>query len=121
MNERTVQQARKDSSQKARTMWLALGATAVLAVGGYWFVSQRGPSQNTPPLMSATKDSQAASAPKDDQTGRFPYKVARPGPGDMAPPIKLTTTRGTPFDLDTLRGQTVLLYFQEGLMCQACW
>jgi peroxiredoxin len=48
------------------------------------------------------------------------YQVGEPGPGEPAPPIQLQGTSG-PFDLEQLRGQRVLLYFQEGLMCQPCW
>lgn len=122
MNGRTAQQqTHQHSREKTGTMWVALGIVAVLAIVAYWFVGERGKSENVAQLTSAPHSGQAAAPAKDNQTGRFPYKVAKPGPGDMAPPIKLTTTQGTPFDLGSLRGQTVLLYFQEGLMCQACW
>jgi len=49
------------------------------------------------------------------------YQVGRPGPGQLAPPVQLPSTRGGTFSLASLRGQTVLLYFQEGLTCQPCW
>lgn len=55
------------------------------------------------------------------QGGKYPYLVGKPGPGEQAPPIKLPSTDGGTFDLAALRGQTVLLYFQEGVMCQPCW
>lgn len=48
--------------------------------------------------------------------GKFPFQVGTPRPGAMAPPIRLGG-----FDLAALRGKTVLLYFQEGVMCQPCW
>jgi peroxiredoxin len=54
-------------------------------------------------------------------TGRYPYVVGEPGPGSEAPPISLPSTDGRTFELESLRGQTVLLYFQEGVMCQPCW
>ncbi len=54
-------------------------------------------------------------------TGRYGYQVGRPGPGAMAPPIRLPTTRGGTFDLAAQQGKTVLVYFQEGLTCQPCW
>ncbi len=53
--------------------------------------------------------------------GKYPYQVGQPGPGAPAPPIRLPATNGGTFDLAALRGQTVLLYFQEGIMCQPCW
>ena len=53
--------------------------------------------------------------------GRYPFAVGNPGPGEQAPPIRLQSTDGTTFDLASLRGKTVLLFFQEGLTCQPCW
>lgn len=51
----------------------------------------------------------------------YPFAVGDPGPGEEAPPITLPSTDGGTFDLADMRGETVLLYFQEGLMCQPCW
>ena len=53
--------------------------------------------------------------------GQYPYQVGQPGAGVPAPPIRLASTDGSTFDLANLRGQMVLLYFQEGIMCQPCW
>ena len=116
-----LQDAQQTSSEKSGTPWVILGTAAVLAIAGYWLIGERGKPENVSQQASVSQTSQAATPAKGNPPGRFPYKVAAPGPGDMAPPIKLTTTRGAPFDLESLRGQTVLLYFQEGLMCQACW
>jgi peroxiredoxin len=55
------------------------------------------------------------------KAGSYPFVVAHPGPGEQAPPIKLSSTNGSNFDLASLRGKTVLLFFQEGLTCQPCW
>lgn len=44
-----------------------------------------------------------------------------PGHGQEAPAVRLATSTGGDFDLVKQRGKTVLLYFQEGLMCQPCW
>jgi len=49
------------------------------------------------------------------------YQVASPGPGSPAPPLSLTATDGSRFDLSAWRGKTVLLYFQEGIGCEPCW
>jgi Peroxiredoxin len=49
------------------------------------------------------------------------FDVGEPGPGAEAPPIRLASTAGGTYDLAAARGRTVLLYFQEGLMCQPCW
>ncbi len=51
----------------------------------------------------------------------FPYQIGDPGPGAPAPPIRLASTDGTMFDLASMRGETVLFFFQEGLICQPCW
>lgn len=53
--------------------------------------------------------------------GEYAFEVGTPGPGERAPRIELRTTADDAFDLSSLRGQTVLLYFQEGIGCQPCW
>ena len=54
-------------------------------------------------------------------TGKYKFQIGNPGPGQMAPPIRLASDIGGTFDLASARGRTVLLYFQEGLTCQPCW
>ena len=49
------------------------------------------------------------------------YDVGSPGVGEMAPTFSLPASTGETVGLADYRGQTVLLYFQEGLMCQPCW
>lgn len=58
---------------------------------------------------------------QSQQAGKYAYQVGSPGLGSQAPPIKLTATDGSTFDLAAWRGKTVLLYFQEGVGCQPCW
>ncbi|WP_407973395.1 peroxiredoxin family protein (plasmid) [Burkholderia pyrrocinia] len=53
--------------------------------------------------------------------GKYSFQVGDPGPGQLAPPIRLMGTTGSEFDLASFRGKTVLLYFQEGVTCQPCW
>ncbi len=53
--------------------------------------------------------------------GQYRFAVGSPGPGAQAPPIRLASTQGGTFDLASMQGRTVLLYFQEGLTCQPCW
>lgn len=55
------------------------------------------------------------------EAGRYPFQVGQPGIGQAAPEIKLPSTDGTMFDLAATKGQSVLLYFQEGVGCQPCW
>ena len=52
--------------------------------------------------------------------GKISYITAEPVSGP-APEMQLPSADGSTFDLADLRGESVLLYFQEGLMCQACW
>lgn len=57
----------------------------------------------------------------DGTTPDTAYDVGSPGPGQEAPGFTLPTADGAQVDLADYQGQTVLLYFQEGLMCQPCW
>lgn len=61
------------------------------------------------------------SSTSTNATSKYPFEVGSPGPGEQAPPIRLQSTDGSTFDLASLRGKTVLLFFQEGLSCQPCW
>jgi peroxiredoxin len=63
----------------------------------------------------------SAGEPKLGEAGRFAFDVGNPGPGKEAPPVRLPASDGGYFDLAEERGSDVLLYFQEGLMCQPCW
>lgn len=89
--------AAKRSSSGFSRKTLAIAGAAVLALGAiYW--------------------TNAESA-----AGKFKFQVGSPGPGEAAPPIRLSSTELGAFDLSAQRGKTVLLYFQEGIMCQPCW
>jgi len=55
------------------------------------------------------------------QGSQYPFQVGNPGPGAQAPAITLPSTDGSTFDLASLHGKTVLLYFQEGVGCEPCW
>lgn len=55
------------------------------------------------------------------EAGEFAFQVGDPGPGEPAAPLRLASTEGGAFDLVDARGERVLLYFQEGIMCQPCW
>ena len=41
--------------------------------------------------------------------------------GDQAPDFSLPATNGKTVSLKDYQGKNVLLYFQEGVMCQPCW
>lgn len=63
----------------------------------------------------------ASSSPTEGDDGAYPYAVGNPGPGEPAPPMRLPSTDGATFDLADHGGERVMLYFQEGVMCQPCW
>lgn len=54
-------------------------------------------------------------------TSGIAYQVGSPGPGQIAPPIKLESTAGGTFSLAGQHGRSVLLFFQEGVDCEPCW
>jgi peroxiredoxin Q/BCP len=53
--------------------------------------------------------------------GKYPYQVGSPGAGQAAPGFTLAASARGQISLSQFRGQTVLLFFQEGLTCQPCW
>lgn len=83
---------------------IGIGAAVLALAAVYWWAGYGSPS-----------------AARDPLAGQYPFQVGQPGPGAAAPPIRLPSTRGGTLDLASLRGQRVLLYFQEGIMCQPCW
>lgn len=72
-------------------------------------------------LNASGGGSASTQAKNGGGAGEFVFAVGNPGPGEKAPPIRLPSTSGGTVDLADLRGQRVLLYFQEGIMCQPCW
>lgn len=95
------------SKRKMNYGWLKLiGVFGIIVAGlGLIFVL------NTP----------GSTTPGGGQAGQYPYQVGTPGQGTVAPPILLTSTQGRIFNLASQRGKTVLIFFQEGVMCQPCW
>ncbi|MGH7511181.1 MAG: redoxin domain-containing protein, partial [Gemmatimonadales bacterium] len=75
----------------------------VVALGAIFLLSNSGGSKGT------------------GQAGEYEFVVGNPGPGEKAPPLQLPSSDGGMFDLASESGSSVLLYFQEGIMCQPCW
>lgn len=82
---------------------LAAVGLGVVALGTIFYLSNSGASKGT------------------GDAGEYEFVVGNPSPGEKAPPLQLPSTDGGMFDLASERGQSVLLYFQEGIMCQPCW
>lgn len=95
-------------NNKHQRQLLITGGVVVLAVVALFaiFVASNG--------SNGSKNTNSAA-------GQYRFQVGDPGPGQPAPPIVLPSTAGGNFDLASLSGKTVLLYFQEGLGCQSCW
>jgi peroxiredoxin len=67
-------------------------------------------------FQSGTQAATTASQP-----GEGGYAVGSPGPGEAAPDFTLPSTTGEPVSLSDYQGESTLVYFHEGLGCQACW
>jgi cytochrome oxidase Cu insertion factor (SCO1/SenC/PrrC family) len=97
-------------------LMLLLVGGAIMALGAIFALNSQGsPSSST---NQAANIKQTSSS---NQAGQYAFQVGQPGPGMLAPAIRLTGTDGKIFDLAAMRGKTVLLYFQEGIDCQPCW
>ncbi|MGH8925596.1 MAG: peroxiredoxin family protein [Acidimicrobiia bacterium] len=73
-------------------------------------------------ILAAIFAANSGGPPASEGSGSgYRFDVGSPGPGEQAPPLRLPAADGNTFDLADLSGQTVLLYFQEGLMCPPCW
>jgi len=95
-----------------KTKSLTLGMKVAMVVGGSIFI-----------VLGAISflNNSGGSSSNIGQEGKYAFAVGKPDLGQVAPPIKLLSTDGRTFDLTSLRGKTVLLYFQEGITCQPCW
>jgi peroxiredoxin Q/BCP len=65
--------------------------------------------------------SRSGTSTASDKKSSFPYAVANPARGAMAPAFNLPSTKGGSVKLSDYRGKTVLLFFHEGIGCQPCW
>lgn len=102
----------RSDPQKRRPPGRAGGTRLVVAaaIGGTFFLA----------LLFAVFSGSGGDGPSANASG-YAYAVGAPGPGEPAPPMRLASTSGGEFDLDDAEGERVLLYFQEGVMCQPCW
>ncbi len=103
MSKRELARARARRKRRMAGLKTA-GAVAlgVVALGALFVLSNSGGSKGT------------------GKAGEYEFVVGNPGPGEKAPPLQLPSTDGGMFYLASEHG-SVLLYFQEGIMCQPCW
>ncbi|WP_216214747.1 peroxiredoxin family protein [Amycolatopsis aidingensis] len=97
-------QARRGSRGPRRGMLIAAAVITVFAVVVLYLVYQ-------------------SSQPEPDASGGgsgYTHVAGEPGSGDQAPGFTLPASTGGEVGLADYRGRSVLLYFQEGLMCQPC-
>ncbi len=92
----------RPSGRKGPARWLVWAGVAVVVVGVLFVIFSRSSSSSS-------------------SAGGDRYAVGSPGPGQAAPGFALPATTGGSISSSQLRGRTVLLYFQEGITCQACW
>src|SRR5260370_13174487 len=87
--------------------WLVLGIIGAVLVGGAALLTHKTHAHTA-------IGGYGGNAP-------YVYAVGKPGPGDKAPEFSLESTSGNKVSLADYKGKNVLLFFQEGLMCDACW
>lgn len=96
---------RRQRGLGVRTMTAIIIGVAIMVLGIIYFLNN---SDNN-------------STSSNSQTGQYPFQVGQPGPGMQAPAIRLSSTDESTFDLASLHGKTILLFFQEGVGCEPCW
>jgi peroxiredoxin len=102
---RDVRAAR--GARSGRRSWtLAWALLAVVAIGGLYLLYD-----------SSTDGAGGASG----TASGYAHVAGEPGAGEAAPAFTLPASTGGEVSLADYRGRSVLLYFQEGLMCQPCW
>jgi peroxiredoxin len=109
--ERLTRQEAERRAEQTRRLTIRIVAAVVVAVAVLAVVF----------AVANSGGGSSSSSSGAGEAGSYKFEVGQPGPGDQAPPIKLPSTTGGTFDLGGQRGETVLLYFQEGLTCQPCW
>ena len=107
--EREATERRRKEQERRLQMKVSIAlGLAVALLAGIFVVNREG-------------DPGVSSGSEPGQAGRFEFAVGDPGPGSEAPGFELASSAGGSFELGEQEGQTVLLYFHEGLMCQPCW
>lgn len=99
-----------DHSRRREVVVAVVVLVVVAVLGGLYAVY----SASTPGPSNESSGATQGSA-------QYPFAVGSPGPGQKAPDFTLPSSNGGQASLADYGGKNVLLYFQEGLMCQPCW
>ncbi len=103
-----IERRRKEQERRLQIkVGIALGLAVALLAGIF--------------IVNRESDAGVGAGSEAGQAGRFEFAVGEPGPGSDAPVFELASSAGETFELGEQDGQTVLLYFHEGLTCQPCW
>lgn len=72
-------------------------------------------------ISSLVIANRSGNSSHESKKSLFPYAVANPASGALAPDFSLPSTKGGTVKLSDYQGKTVLLFFHEGIGCQPCW
>ncbi len=107
-----------NSRRREALIAVVVVAVVVAALGGLYALYRGSAPSASPENPSTAQDSTQLATQGSD---KYPFAVGSPGPGQKAPGFTLPSSTGGTVSLSDYRGKNVLLYFQAGLMCQACW
>lgn len=99
--------------------WIVSIGISVVVVGGSLYFFNQLFNNDTVIGSGVTVNKPAKVVYKG--SSEYPYDVGKPGPGDKAPEFSLPATNGKTVSLSDYKSKTVLLFIQEGLMCQPCF
>ncbi len=117
-----VRPGRRPGASRRREAFIAVTVVVVVvaALGGL-YVLYRGSAPNASQKQDSASATRGSTELATQGSDKYPFAVGSPGPGQKAPGFTLPSSTGGTVSLSDYRGKSVLLYFQAGLMCQACW
>lgn len=110
---------RPDGSRRREALIAVVVILVVVAALGGLYALYRGSAPGASQESASAPPGSTESATQGSD--KYPFAVGSPGPGQKAPGLTLPSSTGGTVSLSDYRGKNVLLYFQAGLMCQACW